>query len=191
MEFIVKFLPLFVGLFSTIMSSGGVFATSHLPSISASIQEVDGAPAACVPHGNGKDVQLQRAYVMEDSRGRGYASHQWIIELIPGNKPMTLHPDECLVFGKSIGGYQETGGLKKLEEGKTYIFVLERGDLQHWGPINYVGAFCVMRLPNGRLAHLPYVDHPNETTTYPPCARRRIAGPPAPDGIAPPEIRRP
>lgn len=182
-----KFLKI-TGLFLLLLSCGGALATSFL-NHDASMREVDGAPAACLPDAYGEAIQLQNAYVMEDSRRGSKSPHQWMIELAPGNEPLTLQPGECVVFKKPIRGYTEAGGLAQLEGGQTYIFVFERGD--HRNRLEsgkFVGAFCVTRLPDGRLAHLPYVEHPNGTTTYPPCAHRRIGGPPAPDGIAPPRI---
>ncbi|GGA10761.1 hypothetical protein GCM10011408_35090 [Dyella caseinilytica] len=131
---------------------------------------------------------MKRAYVMENSLWGGKVEHQWIIELIPGAMPLTLRPGDCVAFGTPIRGYGQRDGLKLLEEGKTYVFVLERSDrLNERVSRNYVGAFCVMRLSDGHLAYLPYIDHPDGTTTYPPCGSR-IGGPPAPDGITPPNM---
>jgi hypothetical protein len=162
-------------------------ASSFLPNPLRITQMTD-VPSACLTEGDGQSIQLNRAYVMENSLWGGVAAHQWIIELIPGAVPLTLHPGECVAFGQRISGYEQHDGLKRLEVGKTYVFVLERGDrLTERVSRNYVGAFCVRRLSDGHLAYLPYVDHPDGTTTYPPCGRR-IGGPPAADGIIPPNM---
>jgi hypothetical protein len=165
----------------------GAKATSFLPN-PITIRQIADVPAACLPDGWGKSIELSRAYVMENSLWGGAAQHQWILEQIPGAKPVTLHPGECVAFGKRIDGYEQRDGLKRLEEGKTYVFVLERGDrLNERLSRNYVGAFCVSRLADGAIVYLPYIEHPDGTTTYPACGRR-IGGPPAADGIDPPPL---
>ncbi|GLQ49339.1 hypothetical protein ACFFJT_20475 [Dyella flava] len=175
-------------LLLAVMGGDNASATSFLPN-PLRIRQIMDVPSACLPQGDGKSIQLNRAYVMENSLWGGAAEHQWIIKLIPGSVPLTLHPGECVAFGKRISGYEQYDGLRLLDVGKTYVFVLERGDRPNERVSrNYVGAFCVMRLSDGRVAYLPYIDHPDGTTTYPACGRR-IGGPPAPDGVIPPNMQ--
>lgn len=174
-----------MGLLLAVAHDSGVNATSLQPNPLV-IRQISEGPAACLPEGKLKSIELKRAYVMENSRQGGEIERQWVIELQPGAKPLTLHPGECVSFGRPIDGYSEIGTFKLLEEGKTYIFGINRGDqLNRWVSDSYVGLFCVQRLSDGHLTYLPYVDHPDGTTTYPPCGRY-IGSPPAPDGIDPP-----
>ncbi|WP_109127455.1 hypothetical protein [Dyella sp. C11] len=174
-----------MGLLLALAHVGGVDATSLQPN-PLIIKQISGVPAACLPEGKLKSIELARAYVMEDSLQGGAIERQWAIELRPGAKPLTLHPGECVGFGQPIDGYRETGTFKLLEAGRTYVFGINRGDqLDRWVSDSYVGVFCVQRLTDGHLTYLPYVDHPDGTTTYPTCGRY-IGSPPAPDGIDPP-----
>ena len=160
------------------------WATS-LGSKPLNVRQIEDLPVACLPENEGESIALNAADVAADDSVEG-PKGRWAIELVPGAKPLTLHPGECVAFGKLIDGYRQVGEIQPLEEGKTYSFGLRRGDrINDWVSKLYVGVFCVMRLSDGRLAYLPYVDHPDGTTTYPPCGHY-IGSPPAPDGINPP-----
>lgn len=184
--------PLVFALFTLAISGGfgHAHAISSLPH-DIDIREIGGNPAACLPSTHGAPFQLQSAYLVE-SQQTGEEANQWALDLEPNGKPAMLRPGDCVVFGTSITGYSEKRGIKQLEEGKTYTFVLQRGgQFKRWWNPNYIGSFCVNRLPNQQMAYPQYIHHPDGTTTYPPCARRQIGGPPAPDGISPPRIVRP
>lgn len=159
-------------------------ATSFLPN-RLDIKQISDAPAACLPK-DGQRILLQSAYTMENTP-QTKSTHRWKIEHVNDSKAKTLHPGECVIFGKPIDGYQQSDTLK-LEDGKTYVFVLERGDRQHaFSSSKYVGAFCVSRTPTGERAYLPYLYHQDGTVTYPSCGRY-IGHPPAADGIVPPDM---
>ncbi|WP_439890031.1 hypothetical protein ACS7SF_12215 [Ralstonia sp. 25C] len=183
----MKSLILVAGLLTALLGFDGASATSSLPN-AVDIREVDGAPAACLPLTDAETIELQEAYVVESLPRTGEKKRQWALELAPEGKPMLLRPGECVVFNRPVSGYSQGGGLRQVEEGETYTFVLQRGGnfKRGWSP-NYIGWLCVTRLPDQHLAYPAYVRHANGTMTYPPCARRRIGGPPAPDGIVPSE----
>jgi hypothetical protein len=170
----------------------GATATS-LGTKQLNVRQVEDFPVGCLPEDGGENIELKSAFVIEASdairappQGWALPRRRWAVELIPGERPLILRPGECIAFGKSIDGYRKIGEFHPLEEGKTYVFGLRRGDrLNEWVSDSYRGLFCVQRLSDGRLAYLPYIRHPNGTITYPPCGR--YAGlPPAPDGISPP-----
>jgi hypothetical protein len=164
--------------------SNCIEATSSLPN-RLDVRQVGDDPAGCLPANYTHAIELDRAFVVEESHKENQSPSRWTMERMPGAKPHVLQPGECVVFHGTLSGYQQAGELT-WQEGESYVFVLERvDDSKIKGRLNYVGAFCVMRTPDHRLLFLPYVDHPDGTTTYPPCGRR-IGGPPASDGITPP-----
>jgi hypothetical protein len=154
-----------------------------------SVREIAGAPAGCLPENEGKSIKLERVLVGDDYAENAESQYLWAIELIPGAKPLTLRPGECVAFGKPIEGYRQVRELRPLEEGKTYGFAFHELDdqIKDFVDKTYLGYFCVQRATNGRLTYLPYVEHQDGTITYPTCGRY-IGGAPAKDGIVPKDV---
>jgi hypothetical protein len=151
------------------------------PRLRVDIRQVHNVVSGCLPSGE-RSITLQTAAVA--SIDAGWPPPEWAIELISDAKPMILRAGECISFGSLPQGYKQIGGMQPLEVGHTYGFALLRGNPRKEGDRRYLGIFCIQRQPNGRLAYLPYIDHPDGTITYPPCGRY-MGGPPAPDGVVP------
>ncbi|MBN3787355.1 hypothetical protein [Burkholderia sp. Ac-20353] len=153
------------------------------------IKQTGDVPAACLPKDAGASIALQAAAVAEIASS--WPPKEWAIEHIPGSPPFIVHPGECITYRQVLTGYRDIGGSKPLKVGNTYGFAFSqagRGGQQTGS--RFVGTFCVQQRPHGHRAFLPYVDHPNGTTTYPACGRY-IGNPPAPDGIVPPDTPKP
>lgn len=139
--------------------------------------------AGCLPNGE-SDITVQKAAVA--SMDAEWPPGEWAIELIPSAKPITLRAGGCITFGITPKGYEQIGGMHPLKVGHTYGFALLRGNtFKDRRDRRYLGIFCIQRHSDGRLAYLPYIDHPDGSITYPPCGSY-MGGPPAADGIAPP-----
>lgn len=121
MQPVMKSLILIVGLLTALLGFDGALATSSLPNL-VDIREIDGAPAACLPLTDAEAIDLQEAYVVESSPQAGEERRQWRSSARPMEKPMLLHPRECVVFDRPVSGYSQGGGLKQVEEGRTYTF---------------------------------------------------------------------
>ena len=144
---------------------------------------------ACLPADVGNRVSLQMAAVSEINAS--WPPKEWAIELLPGANPRVLRPSECVTYGQALKGYKEVGGSRPLQVGKTYGFaILGAGPTGSRADGRRVGIFCVQQRADGRHAYLPYVDHPDGTTTYPACGRY-LGNPPAADGIVPADTPRP
>lgn len=165
--------------------------TSSLPENLVIKQQGDSLEG-CLPDDYGKSIEIEEAFILLISKElQSSKAIIWSLKRLQGAKPKILKPGQCLIAGISLDGYQREGGIEwKL--GESYLFSIERTDKQslrmpgffraNW---SYKGWFCVGSFYGKNLIFLPYVNHPDGTTTYPRCGRY-LKGPPAPDGIIPP-----
>jgi|GEM_PF-3056751 len=111
---------------------------------------------------------------------------QWGIKLNAGHLPMTLKPGQCVRYHQSLPGYAQEGRDLPLKDGETYGFAMRRMHSEgHWADGLYLSVFCLERGADGKRHVRPYIQHEDESTTYPTCGRY-IGWKPAPDGIMPP-----
>lgn len=152
------------------------------PRSTLDIRSSGGKVMGCLPKGE-QSIVLQSAAAA--SIDAGWPPPEWAIELTPQGTPLVIHAGECLTFGSIPQGYRQIGGMQPLKAGRTYGFMLLRGNsIKHKQDRRYMGIFCIERQSDGHFAYLPYVTHPDGTITYPRCGSY-IGAPPAPDGIVP------
>lgn len=135
---------------------------------------INGKPAICVPE-HAKKNFLVGWISLTESYKRNPPS--WGASLLPGFKPLTLSPGECITFGAAPEGYEFDSyklGTKELalKVNRTYVFSLVDANF----PTNsYDAVFCVNKTVTGSVEYLQYTRLADGSQISPACDGKRNA----------------
>jgi len=111
---------------------------------------------ACLSLDEGETVAIDAAGVSPITVGGRTPAKPWGIVLGAGQRPHSLAPGDCLIYGGVPEGYTEFAPAIELESGWPYSFAIRSPEWGRFRTRNYSGVFCLRRTAAGILvANVP------------------------------------